>query len=104
MLLLLLGLGVSGCASGGAPSGEFVGVRHERVGTTTYRVSRSSSSFNFYRVSTVSGRPGSKAGAARAVRRAFGCQRVSLRETQEGWRAAEGRGSLCRGNPSYKGR
>jgi hypothetical protein len=46
-------------------------------------------------VTTLRNRPGSKQGAAAAVIKAYGCQRVQLREVEHGWRVADAVGTFC---------
>ena len=100
--LLLGGLMLAGCAERRAPAAEGSGISLGRSAGGIYRVSRSGQ--NYFVVTTVGGAAGTKAGAEAAVHQAFGCQRAVLRQTASNWRRAEGRGSFCRGNPSYRKR
>lgn len=102
--LLLGGLLLSGCAERRAPASESSGISLGRSAGGIYRVNRAPNSQNYFIVTTVDGAAGTRAGAEGAVHRAYGCQRAVLRQTQPNWRRSEGRGSFCRGNPSYRKR
>jgi len=74
---------------------QIVGVREVVVSGVTYKVSRRGEQQNRFRVTTGGGRRGNMRGAATAVQRAHGCQRVQLTEVEGNWRVADAIGSFC---------
>jgi len=78
-----------------AETPQVVGVREIVVGGVTYKVSRLAEQQNRFRVTTASERRGSQLGAATAVQKTYGCQRVQLSAVESGWRVADAIGSFC---------
>ena len=74
---------------------QIVGVREIVVSGVTYKVSRRVEQQNRFRVTTGGERRGSKWGAATAVQKAYGCQRVQLSEVESNWTVADAIGSFC---------
>ena len=74
---------------------QVVGIRQITTGGATYQISRRAEQQNRFRVTTVNDRPGSKNGAAAAVIKAYGCQRVQVTEVKKGWREADAVGTFC---------
>ena len=62
-----------------------------------YTVHRVVPGENLFAVRTAGGGPGNRRAMRRVVLLTYGCQSLSLRETEPNWRAAEARGALCTG-------